>query len=158
MKPRLLLTTVGLVLVSPVVAERLWWLPERFGLREIVSATLSTQLAVLPLLLYQVGQVSLIAPVVNVLVLPPIPYVMGIGFTAGLVGMLASTLALPLAWAAHLILSYVFLVTDVAGRLPFASVMLPPIAWWVVALLYGALAYGYVRVTRTARLASSGRR
>jgi competence protein ComEC len=137
------LATLGLIYgVAPIEAH-LGFITERLGLRGIVAATLATQLAVLPLLLFQVGAVSLVAPIVNVLVLPVIPIVMFIGFLAGLMGFASTTLALPLAWLAHLILSYVFIVVDFFAGIPLSSVTLPDVPLWLLAALYGVLYVAY---------------
>lgn len=133
------LATLGLILLAPRVEHWFSWLPQVLGVRSIVAATLSTQLFVLPLLMYQIGEVSLIAPFANILVLPAVPLIMLLGFLAGLSALLVGLLALPLAWAAHLGLSYVLTVVELFAALPFASVTVPPIPWWLLIPLYGWL-------------------
>ncbi len=133
------IATLGLVLGSPLVVPYLTWVPEGFQVREIVAATLATQAAVLPLLLYQVGELSIVALPVNLLVLPLVPATMGIGLVAGLFGSVAPVLALPLAFVADLLLSFMFTVVHHFSLLPFASVGVPPLPFAVVGLLYGAV-------------------
>ena len=146
--------TVGLILFSPLIAERLHAVPERWQLREIVAATLATQLTVLPLLLYQVGSVSLIAPFTNIIALPIIPVAMAIGFAAGLVGMVSTTIALPCGWIVHALLSFVLAVVHYGARVPFASLTLPPVHWLVVVLLYLFMSVGYYVLVRHRRAVS----
>jgi len=128
--------TVGLIFAAPLMERFLTFVPAWGGVRGVVGATLATQCAVLPLLLYQVGTVSLVAPFVNLLVLPVVPFIMALVFVAGLCGMVSVTLTLPIAWGAHLLLAYVFTVVERAAALPFAAVALPPAPWWVIVLLY----------------------
>ncbi len=141
------IATLGLVLGSPVLEPRLTLVPKFFGLRTIVAATLATQIAVLPMLLYQIGEVSLVAPVVNLLVLPLVPLLMAVGFAAGVVGMASTTLALPLAALTHALLAYVFWVVDLFADLSWTTVLLPSVSILVVMILYAAL-FGIVRVTQ----------
>ncbi len=134
------LATLGLIYYAPLFEKWCRWVPERFQVRSIVAATLATQLIVVPLLLYQMGQVSLIAPLVNVLILPVIPFVMAATFVAGTIGLVFSPIALPIAWIASLLLSYVFRVVALCAEIPFAAVSFSPIPYWVIVLMYGALA------------------
>src|SRR5690606_14946816 len=59
------LATLGLILLTPIVSKYLSWVTEKVGLREIISATLATQIFVLPFLIWMTGNVSLISPVAN---------------------------------------------------------------------------------------------
>lgn len=148
--------TLGLVLGVPVLLPYLAWVPTRFQLRDIVAATLATQCAVLPLLLYSIGAVSLVAPIVNLLVLPLVPFAMLVGFVAGMLGMLSVTLAMPVAWLAYLVFAYMFVVVEVFAMLPVASVALPPVSvFWVVGL-YALLGWWVAHRYRTARVVAGG--
>ena len=137
------LATIGLVFVSPHFEQHLFWVPEVAGLRGIVAATFATQLTVLPLLLYQIGAISLVAPIVNVLILPLVPTVMALSFIAGVVGMHSLFFASPFAWAGYLLLTYMFLVVDFFASVPFASVSLPVMPWWVLVLCYSIVPLVY---------------
>jgi len=148
--------TVGLILGHPLLERQLLFVPAFLELRSIVAATLATQVAVLPLLMYQIGAVSLVAPFVNVLVLPFVPAVMALGFMAGLVGLGSLTLAVPFAWSANLLLSYMFTVVSAFSALPFASLMLPPLPWWSVAVAYVFLAVVYHVVTQNTTRTKEG--
>jgi len=131
--------TLGLVLGAPIVERWVSFVPTWGELRTIVAATLATQVSVLPLLLYQVGAVSLVAPLVNVLVVPIVPIVMAVGFAAGLVGMVSAFVALPLAFLANGLLHYIFVVVDVAASVPFASIDLPQVPVVVLVSTYAVL-------------------
>lgn len=50
------IATLGLILVAPHLEDRLNTLPSPFGAREFLVATLATQIFVLPILLYQIGE------------------------------------------------------------------------------------------------------
>jgi competence protein ComEC len=126
-----------------------------FGLRQIIAATFATQLTVLPLLLYQVGSVSLVAPLVNVLVLPFVPFVMALGFVAGLIGVLNIVLAIPFALLAYAILAYTFWIVSLFSTLPFAAITLPVMPFWFLLVLYAGIGAVCVYAIKNTR-ANSG--
>ena len=136
------MATLGLVILSPRIKSHLTFVTERFGLRDIVSATLATQIFVLPLLLYNTGQLSLVSLPINVLILPTISFTMFFGFLAGVVAFLGGYLALPFAGIAYVLLWYqVSLVTLVAG-FSFASVAVPTISFFGLICMYALLFIG----------------
>ena len=116
------LATLGLIHLSPLLEKHLKFLPKTFGLRDIVSATLATQILVLPLLLYMMGKFSIVSLPVNLLVLPFIPLTMLFGFLAGTTGFISTILSFPFAFIAHLFLWYELKVVKIASAIPFASI------------------------------------
>lgn len=143
------IATLGLVLGSPMLLPYLWWVPAAGQMREIVTATIATQLAVLPLLLYQIGQLSIVALPVNLLVLPLVPATMLVGFLAGLVALAVPFVAAPFALVAGLMLRYMFWVVELFSRVPFAAVDVPPISAWMLACVYAAMAWYVYRYHAT---------
>ena len=139
------LATLGLMLFTPIVALYLWWITEKFGLREIAAATLGTQCAVLPLLLYQNGMLSLVALPANLLALIPIPLAMLLSFIAAIAGMALGPLAVIVGFPAYVLLSYIIGVANVLGALPFAAIALPAFsALWMIAayvVMFGGVMY-----------------
>ncbi|MDO8482835.1 MAG: ComEC/Rec2 family competence protein, partial [bacterium] len=67
------LATVGLIYFSPLIEPKVKWVTEKWKLREIVVATISTQIFVLPFLLYKTGLFSIVSLPVNLLILTAIP-------------------------------------------------------------------------------------
>lgn len=130
------LATLGLILFTPHIAAWFSWIPERFSLREIVSSTLATQLTVLPLLLYQSGNLSLVALPANILVLPAMPLAMLLSSTAALVGLIAPPLAVIVGFPAYFILTYVIAMASLFSSLPFAAFTVPAFSGWWLALCY----------------------
>src|SRR3989344_2340509 len=82
------LATLGLIHGAPLFEKHFKFIPKTFGLRDIVSATLATQIFVLPLLLYMMGKFSVVSLPVNLLILPFIPLTMLFGFLAGVAGFI----------------------------------------------------------------------
>ena len=143
--------TLGLILITPSLERYLFCLPNwRFAeLRSLVSATISTQIMVMPLLLWMMGTFPTYAPITNFLILATVPWVMLTGFLAGLVGWFSSLLAFPLVAMTYVLLSYELWVVDVFAHLPLASFTLPPFGFeWVLViyLVYAGLGYWIWRI------------
>jgi competence protein ComEC len=142
------LATLGLVLIAPHIEARLHLLPTKFHVREFVTATIATQLMVLPLLLYLMGTFSVVAVPVNVLVLPAVPFAMLFTFTASVVGFVFAPLGIIFGYVAHLLLSYIITVATLAASIPIASFTVPAFPFWIVLCAYGVLAFILVRMGR----------
>jgi competence protein ComEC len=99
------LATLAMIYVAPILSGRLKFITEKFGLREMASATLSAQIVVLPLLLHKMGWLSLVALPVNLMILPFIPLTMLAGFLAGSLNYLSPFLAWPFATLSHFLLA-----------------------------------------------------
>src|SRR3989344_3369423 len=139
------LATLGLVLFSPIFFEWLWWIPEKFALREIAASTLGTQTTVLPLLLYQNGLLSIVALPANLLALIAVPWAMGLSVISAVAGILLGSWGAFVAFPAYVLLAYIIKVGEIFAALPFASVSIPAFsAWWMFgayALMFGWLWY-----------------
>jgi len=130
------LATLGLFVGSSRVSRSLHWISPKWGLRETVAATLSTQILVLPLLLYQTGMFSVVALPVNVLVLPCIPFAMLFGFLTGVFAFAFPPLASLVGALAFLLLSYVVGIAELFAKLPFAAITLPAFSLFFVIVAY----------------------
>ncbi|MCR4311420.1 MAG: ComEC family competence protein [Candidatus Taylorbacteria bacterium] len=138
------LATVGLIYLSPLVTDRVTWITERWHFREIVVATIATQLFVLPFILYKTGLFSVVALPVNLLILTTIPLTMLFGFLAGMIGFVSLTLSLPFAWVAHGLLSYELAVVEWFARIPFASFTIGSFPLWLMLSLYALYGIGFL--------------
>lgn len=135
------LATLGLIYATPIVGSYLSHVPERFQIRETLAQTLGTQIFVLPLLIYSMGDVSLVSLPANLLILLVVPWAMLTGFLAVLLSYLSTIIAWPLSFATHLLLSYILSVAHFLGSLPFATLAVPDVSAWVIVFLYILLAY-----------------
>ena len=139
------LATLGLIWFTPVFSARLQWITAKFALREIAATTLGTQLAVLPLLLYQNGQLPLFSLPANLLALIAIPPAMAASTIASIAGLIAEPVATLVALPAYILLSYIIEVAKFFASLPFASVAVSAFsAWWMFlayALMFGGLVF-----------------
>lgn len=139
------LSTFALINLSPRVESRLSWLPNRLGLRSVVAATVATQFFVLPWLIYQIGQVSLVALPVNLLIVPLVPLTMLVGFVALVAGFVHGLAAWPAALVVRLLLKYQLLVTDIGARLPLAALDVPVVPLPAIIAVYALGCWWYLR-------------
>ena len=153
------LATMGLVYVSPVlkdvVGEGVYSRTARSSSNrrdpaaagqyaptavvETFFQTMSAIIATLPLILYQFGRLSLVAPLVNVLVLWTIPWLMLLGFVAVMLSWIP-WVGQVVAWVAGVGLQYVMWIAEFFGRQSWAAVDMR-LPWWGMVILYGILIY-----------------
>ena len=126
------LSTIGLMYLSPMIERRLMWCSKI--LRAILVATLSTQLFVLPYLLFTMGDISLVSVFTNLAILPAIPLTMLFGFVATMSPFPFSILPTSIA---HAFLAYIFMVVRFFSDLPLSTVSVPYFPGWLVILWYG---------------------
>lgn len=131
--------TLGLILITPHLERYLTFMPAFAGLRSFLGATVATQIAVLPLLLFHIGTVSLSAIMVNLLVLPLVPVAMLLTFGAGVLGMWGVSFAPVIGAFAYASLSYIITVAESFAALPLSSVIVPVFPGQLVVVAYTLL-------------------
>lgn len=141
------LSTMGLIYLSPFVQERIQFFPKILGIQESLSSTLSAIVITLPLILYQFGRLSLVAPLVNILILPVIPIAMGLGFAALTLSFLYLPLGILVSYFTFFVLAYVVFIVQWFSKLSFASIELH-IPLWAMILLYGMIGWFYVHMKK----------
>ena len=120
-----MLATAGLIILSPKLENKFKFITNKFQIRGIVAATLSTQIFLLPYLVYKIGEVSLVGILANILVLPLIPLGMLFGFITGVFGLVFEPLAQIAAVPTYFILKTINSTSVFLSSVPFASVELP---------------------------------
>lgn len=142
------LATAALIWVSPLFESYLKWCPKKWNMREILSATLATQITVLPLLLYTTGTFSLLGIPVNMLILPLVPMVMFFGFVTGAVGFFGSWFAFPFGVISQFLLSYILKVVELSSNVQFLTISLRSFSWLFLVTGYGLLGYLLLRLNK----------
>ncbi|MCX6786424.1 MAG: ComEC/Rec2 family competence protein [Candidatus Kaiserbacteria bacterium] len=138
--------TAGIIWLTPIIQTALARIKNTFGnspAGEAIATTLAAQIAVLPLLLYDTGNLSLVAIPANLLTMPMVPLAMGFSAFAGFAGMifgsLFSFLGIVLAFPAYLANAYLILIAQGSAALPFAAFTLPAFPFWLVLVSYAML-------------------
>jgi len=122
------LAFAGLIYLSPLFKimfekKRLKKLPD--GIKLPLIETLSAQLAVFPLIWWQFGRVSLIAPLANILVLPLIPLSMALIFFAGSLTLVNVPLGQITGFITWPVLEYIIEIVELLAKIPLASIGKP---------------------------------
>ena len=119
------MATLGLITLSPKLEKYFSFVSKKFQLRESLTAVISTQIFVLPLILYMMGDFSIVAIPVNLLVLMFIPITMLVGFLTGVFGFINYFVALPFGYISYALLNYELKVVEIFANLPFSSIHIP---------------------------------
>lgn len=114
------LAALALVVLAPPLDKYFLFIKSGV-LREIVVTTIATQIFVAPVLLYQMGNFSLVGFVANIFVLPIVPAAMlfvSIVSVLGVIPVLGVVSALP----TQFLLAYILKVVDIGSQVSFANV------------------------------------
>lgn len=130
--------TEALLMRTPLRVGWLGWA------REALTATLAAQVLALPLILYQFGNLSVIAPLANVVLLPVVPYAMLFGALALVAGMVYLPLGQGLALLAYLFLAWLTEGARWFARVPGAAIQLPPFPLWLLLAYYAIVIGGWL--------------
>jgi len=133
--------TAGIVLWGEAIARRAGRLPRVISVP--LGVSIGAQLAVAPLLVGTFGELSLVAPVANLLAAPAVPPATVLSLAAALAHGLNPTAGTFLARLAEPWAAWIVWVGEVFGALPWAALALPKEAW----LLLGAVVVGGVWIT-----------
>ncbi len=135
------LSTLGLVYCSPLIEKWFVKVPDVLGMRSSLVATLSAMMFTLPLIVATFGRISLIAPLVNALILPFVPLAMGVGFATGIAAFVWLPLGKLCGWLAWLVLRSILLVIETGSSLPFTSYSLSHIHWALIIACYAGIIF-----------------
>ena len=132
------LSLLGIAVLSPKISHILPSKPAL--LNDILSVTLSAQLATAGLIAYKFGQISLIAPLSNLLVMPFIPLLMLLGFVSAIAGILVPSIAFmtigrPINWLVVIL----FDLLSYLASWRFASIKVNTVPLRLVTIYYSAV-------------------
>lgn len=130
------LATMGIVYLYPLLEKGLVLKNKTFGIWEILFLSISAQIFVLPIIIYNFGRLSIISPLANILVLPIIPATMLLGFVSSMLGIFSNFLGTIFAWLAYLPLRYEVEIINYLAHLPLASVEIKNFSWLAVLFWY----------------------
>ncbi|OHA64984.1 MAG: hypothetical protein A2940_02415 [Candidatus Wildermuthbacteria bacterium RIFCSPLOWO2_01_FULL_48_29] len=119
------LAVLGMIVLLPTVLS---FLPKKIPAslslggpaRELLAMTLAAQVFTLPILIWDFGQVSLVSVITNILIVPVIPLLMGLGFLL-MIGGLLHPVGFLLAFPVGVLVQYILWVVDFFADLPFAA-------------------------------------
>ena len=143
------LAVMGIIYLMPIFQ---YYFLKRFPIKflgGLLSMTLAAQVFTLPILIYNFGYMSLIAPITNILIVPFLPFIMISGFIFGLSGMILQPLGWVLSWPSWLLLTYLVKVIDFFSQVPKANFA---ISWIWLMVFYLILGYFIWRLQEKQKL------
>lgn len=129
----------GVMILAPLAGRYLFGDKKPGTVQQILIETVSAQIVTAPILIAGFGQLSNVAIISNLLVLPLVPIAMLLTFIAGVGSLVLPTLATVVGIPATWLLGYMVNVTEYLAGLPWVTTNLQ-IQWWGVALCYAVIA------------------
>ncbi len=130
------LATWGVVYINPIIYNYFNFLSARFGFRDSITTSISATIAVLPLIVYKTGILSIVSVLVNSLILIFIPLAMLLVFITGSLAFVSSLLATFFGFVSSIVLKYIIFIIEYFGAIPFASVNISRLPFVFVVLVY----------------------
>lgn len=125
------LAMLGIIHLSPIFRDWLKFIP-RENPRSILAMTFSAYLFTLPILIYNFGYLSLVAPITNVLIVPLLYWIMISGFIFGLTGILWQPLGWILSFPVLALLTYTLTIINWFSH-SWAAKTFENVSWpWVI--------------------------
>ncbi|HSX32675.1 MAG TPA: ComEC/Rec2 family competence protein, partial [Candidatus Saccharimonadales bacterium] len=130
----------GVLVVAPLVTERLYGKRKPKLIGQIVIESSCAQIMTVPYVLFIFGHISLVALLANVLVVALIPIAMLLCVVAGLAGAIMPAIAGWFAWPAKWLLTYMVDVAGLLARIPHAALQDLYISFGYMLVCYGLCA------------------
>ncbi len=144
----------GITVVGPSVTK--WFFGEKKpgAIGSLVMTTISATIMTLPILLYYYGQVSLVSLLANLLILPTLPYAMGLVFGAGIVAGIPVIGGI-VGFVATKVLEYHIAVVGIFGEMKQFLVKIEegnPWVFLIYAVVVVAVIWRYLRIKKLRRV------
>jgi len=146
------LAIMGLIYLQPIFSELFKKIPDIFQFKSSLVTTLAAQIFVFPILIYNFGQISLISPLANILILPIIPFVTIFGFIFSFVGIFSQSLGQILSWPVYVMINYLLKVIDYFSKISWSSLIFKNIHWIFILISYLILSFIIWRIQEKQKL------
>lgn len=134
------LAMMGIIYLLPTFRDWLKFIPWE-NPKSILAMTFSAYLFTLPILIYNFGYISLVAPITNLLIVPFLYWIMLFGFLFGLTGIIWQFLGWILSFPAWFLLTYLVKIIDWFSEIPWAYKTIENIHWLWLIISYLILGY-----------------
>lgn len=128
------LAIIGIMYLQKPFEILLKFFPEKwfwgfFPLRSVAAMTLAAQIATLPVVVYNFGNVSFVAPFANILIVPFLGLIMLYGLVSAIGGIFFAPVFIYLSWPLYVVLSYIIFMIDSFAKIPLSFVKLEGGVW-----------------------------
>lgn len=136
--------TAGLIWLAPILETQFAYIKNTYW-KNALATTLAAQIAVLPLLLYETGNLSFVSIPANLAVIAVMPLAMGVSALAGIGGVVFGNVlpiaSIVLGMPAYLVSAYCIWIAKTSAALPGSAALVPAFPFAFVVLLYALLIY-----------------
>ncbi|MDD5652145.1 MAG: ComEC/Rec2 family competence protein, partial [Candidatus Moranbacteria bacterium] len=115
------LATFGIVKMAPLWERYFFWKNKALGIVDIALMTISAQIFVFPIIMYNFHTLSVVSILANILILLIIPITMLFAFLSALSGFIAYLLSLAFGWAGYWLLRYEIGVVEILADFDWSS-------------------------------------
>lgn len=141
--------TFGIVYFSPLLDKLTSGWPNPIQIKSILLTTMAAIVSTLPFILFYFGRLSLVAPLVNILILPFVPLTMLLGFLTVL-----PIVGSGFAFLSNFLLLYILRITEIFAGFKFSSLEVKISSWMFLVLVLGVFGL-YFGLKRLAAAKSS---
>ena len=127
------LAVLGLIYLEPFI--------KRFVKFSIVSTTLAAQIFILPIMVYNFGNISYVSPITNLLISPIVSLLMIFGFLSSIAGAVSNILGLIFYFPCWIFLTYFVKIIDFFSQ-PWAMGVIQNVHWIWLVISYFIIALG----------------
>src|SRR3989344_7193470 len=148
------LGSLGIIYIKPLldILAGFLKLQKAKPVLDIIFITLAAQIFTLPIIAYNFKQVSLVAPVTNLLVIPVVDFIMVFGFLSAFLGIFSKAAGFFFFLPADFLLAYFVWVVEVFSK-PWAALQIQRF-YWIFIVAYYAVAAGVItKINRIFKLA-----
>jgi len=134
------LASLGIIYIKPLIDIFLKIITREHikFFTDLMSVTLAAQIITLPIIVYNFGRLSLIAPISNLLVLPVVQALTVLGFLLSIVGAIFPFASFLFSIPCWFLLTYFMWVLDIFSQ-PWAVVNVENFPWFLVVIYYVVL-------------------
>ena len=146
------LATIGIIYLSSFFRRWLKFIPKKFiRLKEIIAMTFAAQIFTLPILIYNFGRMSLVAPLTNILIIPVVYWIMLSGFIFALAGVIWPFLGWILSFPCLFLLTYLAKIVNFFSH-PWAAKTIENVHWFWLIISYLILGFIALQLNKRKRL------
>lgn len=132
----------GVMIIAPIATAYFFGEEGVPFIGQLLIETISAQIATLPIMIIAFQQLSIIAPIANLLILPIIPLIMLLVAVAGIGVLIIPTIAGILGWPAEQLLHLQIMIINWCADIPWALEK-PEWQWWGV-VVYLAIVAAFI--------------
>lgn len=132
------LASLGIIYLFPIFEK--WLRAEDSKVKQLIALTFAAQIFCFPILVFNFGQFSILAPISNILAVPLLPFLLGGGFLYLILGTIFSFLALPFSFILQVPFAYLTKIVEFISSCSFSAIALN-IHWSFILFFYAFLGW-----------------